>query len=372
MKSKRFVQYAISLIAGCILSCILLAVAALISNRALPTGPVETDRLSPLDKARLTEALRLKAELGDAIWPGWGNSDIPVIIWNRDYSFLTGLSNPPPAEWEEVPADTYNEEPYYRQHSNDPQNFAVKVGDHWVASMATKYETDAFMADVFREMLPSLLESIFPFRLLILPSEKQITGVIHESFHVYQVQVAQAQFDQAESIYPHEERYVEIDQLMKEDWEAEIDLLVKAINAETDDEVVEFTRQFIALRDERRSDHTMDSDLINFERYNEWLEGLAKYVELEIWRQAYHNPGYTPHSKLNSDPDFRGYETFDSNWKQEIDQLGHQANQQGQTRFYYTGMAQANILDILMPGWKTKIMQNGVFLEDLLREAVDQ
>jgi hypothetical protein len=39
-------------------------------------------------------------------------------------------------------------------------------------------------------------------------------------------------------------------------------------------------------------------------------------------------------------------------------------------RFYYSGMAQAVLLDRLMPDWKVRAWSEGVWLEDLLAEAV--
>ena len=50
--------------------------------------------------------------------------------------------------------------------------------------------------------------------------------------------------------------------------------------------------------------------------------------------------------------------------------MKRQAGQEGETRFYLTGMAQATLLDRLLPGWKELALAEGVFLEDLLREAV--
>lgn len=42
----------------------------------------------------------------------------------------------------------------------------------------------------------------------------------------------------------------------------------------------------------------------------------------------------------------------------------------GETRFYYTGMAQAILLDRLLPNWKERVFDPNVSFEDLLREAV--
>jgi hypothetical protein len=41
-----------------------------------------------------------------------------------------------------------------------------------------------------------------------------------------------------------------------------------------------------------------------------------------------------------------------------------------ETRFYYGGMAQAVLLDNINPSWKSLAMQEGVYLEDLLEEAL--
>lgn len=50
-------------------------------------------------------------------------------------------------------------------------------------------------------------------------------------------------------------------------------------------------------------------------------------------------------------------------------QMKTQATREGETRFYYTGMAQAMLLDRLLPEWKNSVFEDDVWLEDLLMEA---
>jgi len=50
--------------------------------------------------------------------------------------------------------------------------------------------------------------------------------------------------------------------------------------------------------------------------------------------------------------------------------MKRQVDQEGDTRFYYTGMAQATLLDRLSPDWK-RTMAEDVWLEDLLAQAVE-
>jgi hypothetical protein len=42
----------------------------------------------------------------------------------------------------------------------------------------------------------------------------------------------------------------------------------------------------------------------------------------------------------------------------------------GETSFYYTGAAQAALLDRLMPGWQVRLIGGQEAPEDLLRQAV--
>ena len=368
VRRRRGCRIMAILMAGFVFVCLLASLISALSNLTLPSDPENTDRLSALDKARLAEALHLKDELGDEVWPGWGTEDIPVIIWNRDYSFLVGAENLPKG-WELVAGDSYEGNPYYRQRSVDPQNFAVPVNGYRAASMATKDETDKALREIWQEVLPPPLEQIFPYRVLIQPSEVQITAVLHESFHVFQMELAEARLADAERAYRDEEAYWSADEEMDAGWSLEIDLLVRALEAESDEEAAELAGQFLGQRDERRQSHRLEPELVALEQRNEWLEGLAKYLELEAWRQAATAAGYEPLGEMESDPDFKAYESFEQRWSQEIGQMKRQAGAEGVTRFYYTGMAQATLLDRLYPGWKSQVMEEGIWLETMLREV---
>jgi len=357
------------LVGGLVLLCLLVAGVSALSNRTLPSGPRVMDRMDPLDQSRLNEALRVKQTLGESIWPGWGKADIPVILWNPEYSFLVGMDGAPPG-WEAVPGDTFSGQVYFRRPSDNPQNFAVRVGDGWAGSMATKAHTDNFLIGKFREMFPPLVKEIFPYRVLILPSEVQITGVLHETFHAYQETIAPQRVAQGEQSQRDESVYWQADAAMRADWKQEIDLLARALQAGTDEEAAGLTRQFLDQRDLRRKTHSLTGQQIDMERSIEWEEGLAKYVEIQAWRLASTMAGYTPVLDSEQDPDFKRYRTFATRWKQEIDQMRRQAGEESAIRFYYTGMAQGMLLDRFAPGWKTKALEEGFWLEDALAAAL--
>ena len=365
-RSRRFTLYALTIVAGMVISCAVLAMIGYSSNQKLPTGPVVSDRIEPLDKSRLAEALYLKSELGDTVWPGYTALDAPVIIWNKDYEFLFGMSNPPEG-WDEVPGDDFEGEPYFRRAADDPQNFAVLVGDQWASSIFTKYLLDEALISGISNLLPPMIKDIFPYRIFIQPSEVQISGVQHEYFHVMQAEFDPVKFADAEAVYEFGDQYWAIDAEMHSAWGAEIDLLIKAVEATSEGDAAELARQFLAQRDQRRRDFDLGSDLITYEVRFEWLEGTAKFVELRSWQEAQSDHGYVSLPEMETDPDFKHYETFESHWNQEMRQTRQQANREGDVRFYYTGMLQACLLDRLVPNWKERITEDGVYLEDLLR-----
>ncbi len=108
--------------------------------------------------------------------------------------------------------------------------------------------------------------------------------------------------------------------------------------------------------------------MIDYEQQREWLEGLARYAEMEIWRLAA-TSGYQPLPDTVQLPDFDNYAGFNTRWSQEIGQISRMAGDQGDGRFYYSGMAQAYILDRLMPDWKQKAFAADISLENLLMAA---
>jgi hypothetical protein len=368
------------------------AAVSLITNRNLPTEEMDAAQLSDLDKARLAEIFHLRRSLGDAAWPGWGDAAIPVIVYNEAYAFLVGYEGEPPPGWVTVPGgeqrgepwqavsdDDFQGERYYRtalpEDGPTPQAFTVQVGEAWVASLHTRPAMRVMMAQEFRQMLPEGVREALPYalatNLFLRNSDAYVAAVLHESFHAYQGIEAGERLAAAEragrrwqEAYPHQ------DEAFVAAWQAELDLLQAAVRAEDAAETADLTRQFLAGREARREAANLSPELIDYERQREWTEGAALYNELHILRQAYGDDAYRPVAAMAADPEFDAYEKFEQRWRQETDQMTRMAGNDGDGRFYYSGMAQAVLLDRLSPGWKTRYFADGVFLEDLLRTAV--
>jgi hypothetical protein len=149
-------------------------------------------------------------------------------------------------------------------------------------------------------------------------------------------------------------------------------LLADAVQAKTDAEAAERAGRFLDQRRERRTDAGLDAGLIELEGLKEWEEGLAKYTELSIWRLAAETTGYSPLPEMDGDPGFVSYANFHTQWSQQIEQIRRMAGDEGDTRFYYSGLAQAALLDRLAPGWRRKAFDGNTALEDLLAEAIGE
>jgi hypothetical protein len=148
-------------------------------------------------------------------------------------------------------------------------------------------------------------------------------------------------------------------------------LLARALQAGSDTEAAGLVEQFLTARDARRQAYVLSPALVDYERWLEWEEGAARYVEVAGLQAAFQDPAYLPLPAMDADPYFKGYQSFESRWSQELIQLRNPSGSP-ETRFYSAGMAECFLLERLLPGWQELALADGVFLEDLLRQAVER
>jgi hypothetical protein len=375
--------------------CLGLSAISAVFNLFVPDQSIDPDRLAELDMVRVLEAQHLRQELGDQVFPGLQSVDIPALIFNEENAFLTGVQDPEtgwvkvPQEtqrgepWQEMPVlGAYPQEIYYRSAydrnvpEQEPDAFTVRVGDTYVASLPSAEWFRIGLMNQFRMDLPGFLKPVFPYSLIasifIPNSDTYLSMIQHESFHAFQAVWAQGRLDAAEwdgirlaDQYPWE------NQEGIAAWQQELEVLKSALKSEDKEETRQLAQQFLNLRDARRESMQLSADLIRYENQREWVEGLARYAELETWRLASTDDQYQPIAAMQSDRKFKGYQTFDTRWSRELDQITRMASDEGDGRFYYTGMAQAYLLDQLHPSWKLTLGADPMLnLEDLLRQAM--
>jgi len=390
LKRKRGRKIVLWVLIGLPLACVLIALASYISNLSLPQGSAVVDRLSSQDKAQLAEFYHLKAGIGNEVWPEFGSQSGPVILYNEDYAFLVGVQNPPDGwvkvletrvrggAWEEVAGDDFAGQPYFRQRVADPGNeigaFTVRIGEQYAPCLATLEWMRIGLAGEMRKELPHFVAEVFPYRIFPIgtfTAEWHIFGLQHEALHAFQGAQAPERLNEAEMAERHSgEAYSSRLESMTDDWKIELELLQNGIKAAGDAEASEIARQFLAQRAQRREQAGLSADLAQYEREREWLEGLAKYVEMSMWQAANRASDYQPLPSTPGIEGVNGFRGFQNNWNEQVRLLGTQSTREGDGRFYYSGWAQAVQLDRLSSDWKVRVFQPGVFLEDLLAEAV--
>ncbi|NSW53770.1 MAG: hypothetical protein HPY85_14810 [Anaerolineae bacterium] len=367
---------------------ILIAVINISNARLFAAHQEAKSALQPDEMIEVAEFQHLRQELANTVWPGWGEIDLPVIVYNARYAFLTGMNDPAPGwlrlpqlnalgqAWELAGDESGLIGQYYMQPLNEdvtPQAFTVKVGDTYAASLTTRTWTQEKLVQEIRADFPPIADHLFPFRLfinqLVGSRDQYLTMFAHESFHAFQGTVAEERLLSAERTAPYEETYPW--DAVQEDWKAEMEILQEAVSCMDPSDCKVLAQQFLAAREQRREAHWMSPNDISLEQMREWEEGLAKYAELMIWKAADESEAYQPLEAIAALDDFHGYDRFAKKWKREVSQIVLSANQSSISRFYYSGMAQAVLLDTLMPDWKTRVMEEGVFLEDLLRQAAE-
>ncbi len=392
MQKKRAPRIILTIVLSLVGLCLFLTASSATINALQPELPVDLDHLSETEKVRLAEAFHLRQSLGDQVLPGFAQAEIPVVIYNGSYAFLIGLKDPAEgwtvvpsgkhlgAAWEVTPGDDFDGQPYYRQKlpagGETPEGFTVRVGDAWAASLGTLDYLWAWGENDFKEQLPAWLQPIAPVRLfirnlLLSGSDVYATLLLHESVHAYQGMQAEQKLEAAETIYAgYRSTYPYEDQNFRTGWQAELETLNAALKTGEDAEAMKLAREFLQQRADRREAAGLTGTLIQIEQLKEWEEGIAKYSELTAYRLAGGQDNYQPLAGIVQDSEFNAYRGGQKKWDGEIQQILREANADEDGRFYYTGFAQAVLLDRFAPGWQSRLFDEGVTLEGLLAEAV--
>lgn len=366
-KRNRWISIFISSLLGL---CLLTAGISFISNQFLPKASSTPDKLSQEDLFRAEETLNLMDYLGDQTWPGLDGS-IPLLLFNDSHAFLIN-SQENLEDWRLLEGAQVNNLPVYVQvKERNYQAFTEPLANgQYAGSMTTKNATNVGFINLFKQDLPPVISQVFPYRLMLLSTDHYITALVHESFHVYQAENYPERFEDAEKAYRSTEAYENLYPEMGEAWETEVQFLIDAVVEKDPSKQIELVRSFLNTREQRRNDVNLSEAFKLYEKRFEWLEGSAKYVELEIWENASDSASYQPISSILEDKDFESYQGYEKRWKNELNNAKTPAKNGSETLFYYSGMLQARLLDILMPDWQTNIGDPDIWYEDLLAEAI--
>ncbi|GIV66973.1 MAG: hypothetical protein KatS3mg047_1366 [Bellilinea sp.] len=365
--------------------CLLSSLTLFIINQSLPKSSNHPELLSENQMLLMQEANRLLEAMGNEVFPGWSDEPTAWVLYNETSAFAVGIETPLSEGWTMYPRThqrggawqpvSASGQTIFRTMIEDPQqtpeNFVVKVGDQIAASFQTQEYALIYFHDLMYAELPPLLREVFPyrpfFRDLILAPEAYISALAHEAFHVYQARQNPTLFEKAELIANWEKQYPFDNEILMKNWKDELEILQQAGEISTREEAVSVAEQFLKLREKRRQSAQLSNTLIDYERKREWLEGMAKYAELQIGKIAAQK-NFSPLPNSIQKIGLKNYSSRAQFWKTQINTMS-KTNMDGETLFYYSGFGQGVLLDHLMPDWKNRVLQ-GEYLEDLLAEAI--
>lgn len=345
-----------------------LLIVILITNyffTGLPYKNPESSKNLTLEELQdVKEAKRLKAIYGDKLFNGFSKASIPIIAFNNNYEFLisdnaldnsfTILENRNKIVGENI---------YFRKAVN-PQAFTIKTGNTWAASMSTLYTFNHEVLGYMKKDIPFKLWLLVPPQASKIQRDLLPCTIIHEAIHAYFGNINEEKLNKSEESHKALKAYPYSNSQFNGLWNEEGKALYNAMNAKSTNETIKYTKEFLSLRSERRTEANLSSDLIEAEKLIEWEEGLAKYSEIKMYDFAAEDHNAPSYYKYRSN---RPYSKFD--FKRLKNSLG---SCNGNYRFYLSGMAEAMILDKLSDNWKENIANNGIYLEDKLSEIVNK
>jgi hypothetical protein len=313
--------------------------------REAPEAP--SSEMSSGDRARLAEAFRLAASLGDRVWPGWSGAPFAVLLVTPDREYLL-------------------------RHPRPSADFVRGGYDSLLGS-------DVFVrARVFSPTLLATFPAvggvptivIGPASLTGKASTAWVLTVLHEHFH--QLQTSRPDyFSRVEALnlsrgdrtgtwmlnyaFPYDSAPVQ-----RRFASLARGLATSAAFRQRDDRATS-SRDIIEAREQLRA--SLAPDDYRYLAFQMWQEGVARYTELQVARLA--AAEYAPTASFRALSDFTPFAVEADSLERGI-RAGLGVSELGRSKrvaFYSAGAATALLLDATVPDWKRSYFARGFSLD---------
>lgn len=322
-------------------------------------GEVTPPQLPHDDAVLINEAYHLWQSLGEKEWTGWTQVRIPFIYITPDYEYavdfaktINGFTPLPQSEWIDKPIQARKR----------------VLGTHLAASFPFEGAGTVAIGT------PAALEKS--------PAAWVLTAS-HEMFHVLQNSRGQIQkiaqlrigSDNDPSwqlTFPFPYKDTDIMQLIHLQ-----SYLIYLSLTEKDDAALKYDAgtavEAIRVYRSVLRKQVPDNKFYNYSQFQELSEGIAFYTEYKM-AEAAANDNYQPTEAFRKLPNYKNYQqVWDEEYKNRIFLVKHAGRAaQSRTAFYHLGLGKGLLLDRLMPDWKTRYFAPGVWIDDLLMEALGQ
>lgn len=336
-------------------------------------------RIDPMLLVSVKEYRNIIKAIGPDIYPGWDAETIPLLLYRPLVQDVLLNSPRRPPGFGRLTAHTpLGDEVIYARNDTtvrdtDGQNTAITFDSMRVLVVADRYSRErSHIRGTLQQ--PAIVDQWLNEWGFIESPYDEVELILHEAFHVHQQRLAPEKSADERAVA----RYPLLDATNNALVALEARLLRDAVLAPNDTQRRSRAAQFAAVRALRRAG--LDTASITYENLNEYVEGTGKYVEyrfLELGDRV------TPIAEMYYYNGFRGYrDVLRRRLQHRMDDMVKIASF-GDNRFgnkfgggpmrfrlYYTGAAQAMLLDHIAPNWKERIFAPGVYLSDLLTQAL--
>jgi hypothetical protein len=288
-----------------------------------------------LELQRIKELYQLTDLFGDQIWPGFDTRKVPIAVnYNGRQQVLINHPKPP------------KEFRVFKDVELDGQTIMIRDGTTSYAMGGAGH-------------VGGIKTSMVSVPDKETSTEKYLTMMLHESFHVYQ-----------QHIHKRAEGTVRIPPFYDIQYAAAIGLenwiLYTALQQKHAKTVDSLVKMFVAVRSERRKN--LSEAVCREEDEENFAEGTAFYAEVRL-HQLLHQAGARQSPLVKDDPHYSGFSAAGKEYrnylegilppKDRIVTLGHER--------YQNGMAQALLLDRIRPGWEKEMGAKGMTQFTLLK-----
>jgi hypothetical protein len=333
--------------------------------------------LTPADVARIDELDRVRRLVGDQVWPGWGSAVVPVVLVKRDRAYLFDHPSPPRGF---VPLPEAGRPGVTHGRAEGLPAGGFGAADLWGVPTAVVASKEVFggFAALNRLGDHSPLEVLAHDADEGADSAQYVVALAHESFHAFARTRGAARLDahlggagRALDTDAGRARLaaVEAGEDIRAQLCEECRRLQQAIDAGDEPARLMAARGFLAARAERRAaciraDPAL-ATLSAYEQQLEWTEGMARYTEHALVRALARRVDVAS-TGLRREADVRGY----AHLRAGPPVVVRACEQSFRARSYAVGSALCLLLDRLDVPWKTRALDGGIPLDEILSTAV--
>lgn len=357
----------------------IVGLALLLPYIVLPSS----DDLSRRDVARIAEFQHLRRIVGESIWPGFGESGIPIGLVKGSMEYLFDYPSPP-SGYTKVHVPSYPGTVVRRKGHTLPHlaMTAIPIGGVPTALVPDKATFDQVASLMELNADSSVLEAAMSGGVDVVDTAVYEVVAIHEGFHAFQIKRDIARFQRMADLpsgsldeklfatrLKEAEATAEITKMLR----VESRHLIQALSTDSPSVRRDEAQAFLKARAARRQTTAAKAEGLTvpsvaaYENAIEWCEGMATFVEGQTCLLAAKS-GYKPLDVMADVSDFHGYADLVRLKAFPLDRAGEMASR---ARSYVVGAGICLLLDRLGAEWKKPAIEEYMPLEDLLRQALE-